>query len=70
MPKELKKNGSPRDPKGQRSAFESSLIGVPVHDAAAPLEIIRTIHSFDPCMSCAVHLYTEDGDHIHRLDTI
>ena len=63
-------NGSPRDPKGQRSAFESSLIGVPVHDAAAPLEIIRTIHSFDPCMSCAVHLYTEDGDHIHRLDTI
>ncbi len=63
-------NGSPRDPKGQRSAFESSLIDVPVHDAAAPLEIIRTIHSFDPCMSCAVHLYTEDGSHVHQLDTI
>ena len=63
-------NASPRDPKGQRSAFESSLIGVPVYDSSAPLEIIRTIHSFDPCMACAVHLYSEDGKHIHRMDTL
>ena len=62
-------NASPRDPKGQRSAFEASLIGVPVYDSSAPLEIIRTIHSFDPCMACAVHLYSENGQHIHRLDT-
>ncbi len=62
-------NGSPRDPKGQRSPFEASLLGVPVHDAAAPLEIIRVIHTFDPCMSCSVHLYTPDGSHVHQFDT-
>ena len=53
-------NASPRDAKGQRSAYEASLIGTPVHDPKQPLEIIRTIHSFDPCLACAVHLY-EDG---------
>lgn len=62
-------NASPRDPQGQRSAFEASLLDVPVHDAAAPLEIIRTIHTFDPCMACAVHLYSEDGKHVHQFDT-
>lgn len=62
-------NASPRDTKGQRSAFEASLIDVPVYDSAAPLEIIRTLHSFDPCMACAVHLYTEEGKHVHQFDT-
>ena len=62
-------NGSPRDPKGQRSPFESSLLGVPVYDANAPLEIIRVIHTFDPCMSCSVHLYTPNGSHVHQFDT-
>ncbi len=61
-------NASPRDPKGQRSAFEASLIGTPVHDPKIPLEILRTIHSFDPCMACAVHLHDERGDHVHRID--
>ena len=49
-------NGSPRDASGQRGPFESALIGTPVADPARPLEILRTIHSFDPCMACAVHL--------------
>ena len=49
-------NGSPRDAAGQRGPFESALIGTPVADPARPLEILRTIHSFDPCMACAVHL--------------
>lgn len=62
-------NASPRDTKGQRSAFEASLLGTPVHDTAVPLEVIRTIHSFDPCMACAVHLYDEEGKHIHQFDT-
>lgn len=62
-------NSSPRDPMGQRSSYESSLIGTPVHDADQPLEIIRTIHSFDPCMACAVHLYDEKGKHVHQLET-
>ncbi len=58
-------NASPRDAKGQRSAYEASLIGTPVHDPQQPLEIIRTIHSFDPCLACAVHLY-EDNQEIAR----
>ena len=55
-------NASPRDGKGQRSAYEASLIGTPVHDPQQPLEIIRTIHSFDPCLACAVHLYEENKE--------
>ncbi len=49
-------NGSPRDALGQRGAFEEALIGTPVHDAKKPLEILRTIHSFDPCLACSVHV--------------
>ena len=60
-------NASPRDAKGQRSAYEASLIGTPVYDPKQPLEIIRTIHSFDPCLACAVHLY-EDNAEVGRHD--
>jgi hydrogenase large subunit len=62
-------NASPRDEKGQLSAYEASLIGTPVHDPKLPLEILRTIHSFDPCLACAVHLYDEDGKYVHQMDT-
>ena len=66
-------NGSPRDPMGQKSAFEASVIGTPVQGMAADsaemaLSIVRTLHSFDPCMACAVHLYDENGTVIHRVD--
>lgn len=60
-------NASPRDPKGQRSAYESALIGTPVSDPSRPLEILRTIHSFDPCLACAVHLYDSHGKHISQI---
>ncbi|MEZ4919450.1 MAG: nickel-dependent hydrogenase large subunit [Saprospiraceae bacterium] len=63
-------NASPRDPKGQRSAYESTLIGTPVADEKLPLEILRTIHSFDPCIACSVHLYDEHGAHISKVDNI
>ena len=63
-------NGSPRDSKGQRSAYESSLIGTPVADDKLPLEIIRTIHSFDPCLACSVHLYDKHGKHITGVNSI
>ena len=63
-------NASPRDPQGQRSAYESTLIGTPVADIEQPLEIIRTIHSFDPCIACAVHLYDEHGKHISTVNNI
>jgi hydrogenase large subunit len=62
-------NASPRDLNGKRSAYEESLIGTPVADPKIPLEVIRTIHSFDPCLACAVHLYDENGTYIHDLKT-
>jgi hydrogenase large subunit len=60
-------NGSPRDARGQRSAFEESLIGTPVAKIDEPVEILRTIHSFDPCLACAVHLYDPQGRHLHQV---
>jgi hydrogenase large subunit len=62
-------NGSPRDAQGQRSAYESALIGTPVKDPEQPLEILRTIHSFDPCIACAVHLYDEKGRYVTQINT-
>ena len=59
-------NASPRDPAGKRSAYEESLIGTPVADPKIPLEVIRTIHSFDPCLACAVHVYDENGTTLHE----
>jgi hydrogenase large subunit len=60
-------NGSPRDAKSVRSAFEESLIGTPVFNFEHPVEIIRTLHSFDPCLACAVHLYDPQGKHLHQV---
>jgi len=62
-------NASPRDLQGKRSAFEEALIGTTVADPKVPLEVIRTIHSFDPCLACAVHVYDERGTIIHDLKT-
>lgn len=62
-------NASPRDLQGKRSAYEESLIGTPVADPKLPLEVLRTIHSFDPCLACAVHVYDENGTSIHELKT-
>lgn len=63
-------NASPRDPKGQLSAYESALLDTPVADPELPLEIIRTVHSFDPCLACAVHLYDEHGRHISKVSNV
>jgi hydrogenase large subunit len=60
-------NASPRDARGQRSAYEEALIGTKVANIEQPLEILRTVHSFDPCLACAVHLYDPQGKHIHQV---
>jgi hydrogenase large subunit len=60
-------NASPRDGAGKRSAYEASLIGTKIANAEQPVEILRTIHSFDPCIACAVHLYDPLGKHVHQL---
>lgn len=54
-------NASPRDANGQAGAYEASLVGTQVADPEKPLEILRTIHSFDPCIACAVHLVEPQG---------
>jgi Ni,Fe-hydrogenase I large subunit len=54
-------NAGPRDAKGQRGAYEASLLKTPIADPERPLEILRTIHSFDPCLACAVHVVDGHG---------
>lgn len=54
-------NAGPRDASGKRGAYEASLIGTPVADPDRPLEVLRTIHSFDPCLACAVHVIDAKG---------
>ena len=54
-------NGSPRDNDGNIGAFEASLMNTKVERAEEPVEILRTIHSFDPCLACSTHVMSEDG---------
>jgi hydrogenase large subunit len=61
-------NASPRDHKGQPGAYEASLVGTPLAKPEWPLEILRTIHSFDPCMACAIHMVDVSGDTIAEVD--
>ena len=63
-------NGSPRDAKGQKGPFEASLIGTPIANAKKPLEILRTIHSFDPCLACAVHVYNGKAEEICQVKVV
>jgi len=61
-------NAGPRDPKGQKSPFEASLIGTPIADPNKPIEIQRTIHSFDPCMACAIHLFDVEKKELYKVE--
>ncbi len=54
-------NAGPRDAKGQRGAYEAALLNTPVAFPDRPLEILRTVHSFDPCIACAVHVIDAQG---------
>ena len=54
-------NASPRDNAGNIGAYEAALLGTPMADPMRPLEILRTIHSFDPCLACATHVVGPDG---------
>jgi hydrogenase large subunit len=54
-------NASPRDDKDQLGPMEQALIGTPVDDPAKPMNALKTVRSFDPCIACAVHVVTADG---------
>jgi [NiFe] hydrogenase large subunit/hydrogenase large subunit len=60
-------NAGPRDAKGQRGPYEEALIGTPVADLARPVEILRTVHSFDPCMACGVHVVDAQRREVARV---
>ena len=62
-------NGSPRDHKGQAGAYEAALVGTPLARPDWPLEILRTIHSFDPCMACAIHMVDAEGKDLGEVAT-
>ena len=63
-------NASPRDAKGQKGPYEAALVGTPLADPNKPLEILRTIHSFDPCLACAVHLLDATGNEVVKVNVL
>ncbi|MBZ0268068.1 nickel-dependent hydrogenase large subunit, partial [bacterium] len=60
-------NAGPRDAKGRPGPYEASLVDNPIADAEKPLEVLRTIHSFDPCIACAVHTLDVEGKELARV---
>ncbi len=61
-------NAGPRDGQNQAGAYEASLKGHVLHDPKQPVEILRTIHSFDPCIACAVHVTDPDGEELIKVE--
>jgi hydrogenase large subunit len=57
-------NAGPRDAKGQIGAYEAALMNTPMAKPEQPVEILRTIHSFDPCLACATHVMGPEGDEL------
>ena len=62
-------NAGPRDEKSQVGPYEASLIGNPIADPERPLEVLRTVHSFDPCLACAIHTLDAEGKPIATVRT-
>jgi Ni,Fe-hydrogenase I large subunit len=63
-------NAGPRDDQGQTGPYEASLIGTPVGVPDQPVEILRTIHSFDPCLACAVHVVDANGEEKVKVEVL
>lgn len=63
-------NSGPRDESDELGPYEASLIGNPVADPQQPLEILRTIHSFDPCMACAIHVVDNRKQEIVKVKAL
>jgi hydrogenase large subunit len=63
-------NAGPRDGENQMGPYEASLIGNPVADPERPLEVLRTIHSFDPCLACAIHTLDAEGREVSKVKAL
>lgn len=62
-------NASPKDAANQRGAYEEALIGIRLADPKMPLEVLRVVHSFDPCLACAVHIIDTKGKELAHYRT-
>lgn len=60
-------NGSPRDEAGNIGAFEAALMNTKVERPEEPVEILRTLHSFDPCLACSTHVISPDGTELTKV---
>ena len=60
-------NAGPRDEAGVAGPYEACLVGNPIADPKLPLEALRTIHSFDPCLACAIHTHDADGNEVSQV---
>jgi [NiFe] hydrogenase large subunit len=60
-------NLGPRDEKGKLGPVEEALIGTPIADPKRPLEVLRTVHSFDPCIACGVHVIDPDSNEVYKI---
>jgi hydrogenase large subunit len=60
-------NASPMDDLGQNGPIEQALIGTPVKDITKPVEVLRVIHSFDPCLACSVHMLRPDKEKVYTV---
>jgi hydrogenase large subunit len=63
-------NAGPRDAQGRSGPYEAALKGHRMHDPQQPIEILRTIHSFDPCIACAVHVANAAGEELIRVKAV
>jgi len=63
-------NAGPRDSADKAGPYEASLVNNPVADAGRPLEVLRTVHSFDPCIACAVYMLEPGGSEICRVKAL
>lgn len=59
-------NATPKDLDGHRGAYEEALVGIKIQDTSKPLEVLRVLHSFDPCLACAVHIIDTKGKELSR----
>jgi len=63
-------NAGPRDAQGQSGPYEAALKGHQLYDPKQPIEILRTIHSFDPCIACAVHVTDTEGEELVKVKVV
>ncbi|OIP54630.1 MAG: hydrogenase 2 large subunit [Helicobacteraceae bacterium CG2_30_36_10] len=65
-------NATPKNFDGLRGAYEEALVGIKIQDTSKPLEVLRVLHSFDPCLACAVHVIDADANELssYKIKTL